>query len=126
MERIRKDLLVMKKRKDSKSPLWKFLESETEGEPSGSMEPIGVKRRDLTRSEEVEEVVRIVQAGDIVVLDITPLIDEDPETLRNSVGRLKGEITEFGGSIARVSGSLIMIVPRFVDFEFRKKGQSGE
>lgn len=107
-------------------PILEISESELGGERSGSIEPINMLREDLDDPEKVEEAVRIVQEGDIVVLDITSLMEEDPGVLKDSVDRLKEEVTEFDGNIARISDSLVLIVPKFVDFESRKKKQSGE
>ncbi|KXA96218.1 hypothetical protein AKJ38_03645 [candidate division MSBL1 archaeon SCGC-AAA259I14] len=110
-------------------PLVEFTETEAgeaEGEPPGLVEPIRVMKRELTPSTDVDEIVDTVQGGDIVILDMAPLMDEDPQALRDSVDRLKREIEGFGGNMARLTDSLILIVPMLVDIEFRRRKPGGE
>ncbi|KXA97217.1 hypothetical protein AKJ37_03460 [candidate division MSBL1 archaeon SCGC-AAA259I09] len=110
-------------------PVEEFSETEAreaEGEPPGLVEPIRVMRRELTPSIGVDDLVDTVQGGDIVILDMAPLMDEDPQALRDSIDRLKRKIRGFGGNMARLTDSLILIVPMLVDIEFRRRRPGGE
>jgi len=95
-------------------------------EISDVIEPLSLMKRDLSVLGDVEEIVGTVRDGDIVILDISPLMEEDASALEDSVNRLERKIEEFGGEMGRISEFLLLIVPRLVSIDFSGKELGGE
>jgi hypothetical protein len=87
----------------------------------GEIEPIYVKSMDLQSIADVQEVTRELQGGNIVILDITPLMDEDPEDLKRAIDQLKGICQGIGGSIGRLTEYKVIATPKFVHIQFKKE-----
>ncbi|MEA1904822.1 MAG: cell division protein SepF [Candidatus Hadarchaeota archaeon] len=90
------------------------------GRGFGEVEPIQVKSMDLQTIVDVQEVANELQAGNIVILDITPIMDEDPAELKRAVDQLKGITQGIGGDVGRLSESRIIATPKFVRIQFKK------
>lgn len=88
----------------------------------GEIEPIIVKSLDLTSVVDVQEVANELQNGNIVILNISPLMDEDPAELKRAVDQLRGVANEMGGDVGRLSESRIIATPELVRIQFRKEG----
>lgn len=90
--------------------------------------PLSLMRRDLSLPGDVEEIVDTVRDGDIVILDISPLMEEDSSILEDSVNRLESEIGEFGGEVGRISEFLLMIAPKpvSIDLSGEERGEEEE
>ncbi len=105
-------------------PLIKFSEPKSfrsESEKSSLIEPIMVRKHELTQTSDLDEVIRTVERGDIILMDMSPLMEEDPKALKNATDRLKREIEELGGNIARVSDFYVLIVPSIVEIDFESR-----
>lgn len=88
----------------------------------GEIEPILIKSIDLNSVVDVQEVSNELQDGNIVILNISPLMDEDPAELKRAVDQLKGITREMGGDVGRLSESRIIATPELVRIQFRKEG----
>lgn len=104
-------------------PLFEFSESGSEASDrgvSGIIEPISIIRMELLDLDDVDDIVQTVQTGDIMILDIDELLNNDPKTLKSAVERLKRRIWEFSGNIVRLTETLLLVVPRLVNIEAKK------
>lgn len=100
-------------------PVIEVSESE-ETKTVGEIEPIIVKSVDLTSIVDLQEVTTELQNGNIVILNISPLMDEDPAELKRAVDQLKVAAEEAGGDVGRLSESRIIATPELVRIQFRK------
>ena len=83
--------------------------------------PIIMKRIEMLGSDKVEEILNELKEGNIIIADISPLIDEGPQKLKNSVNRLKKSTMQMGGELARISDSYILLTPKFVEIEHSRE-----
>jgi len=90
------------------------------GRSLGEIEPIQVKSMELRTIVDIQEVANELQAGNIVILDITPLMDEDPAELKRAVDQLKGITQGIGGDVGRLTESRIIATPKFVRIQFKR------
>lgn len=96
--------------------------SETkETERVGAIEPILVKSVDLNSLVDVQEVANELRDGNIVILNISPLMDEDPAELKRAVDQMRGIADDLGGDVGRLSESRIIATPELVRIQFRKE-----
>jgi SepF-like predicted cell division protein (DUF552 family) len=84
------------------------------------VEPIYVKSMDLRALADVQEAADELRAGNIVILDITQLMDQDPAELKRAVDQLKGITQGVGGDIGRLTESKVIATPKFVRIQFKK------
>ena len=84
------------------------------------IEPIYVKSMNLQSLVDVREVADELRAGNIVVLDITPLMNQDPAELKRAIDQLKGITHGIGGDIGRLTESKVIATPKFVRIQFKK------
>ncbi len=87
----------------------------------GEIEPIIVKSVDLTSLVDIQEVTSELRNGNIIILNISPLMDEDPAELKRAVDQLKGVAADIGGDVGRLSESRIIATPELVQIQFREK-----
>lgn len=87
----------------------------------GEIEPIYVKSIDLESIANIQEVTRELQDGNIVILDISPLMDKDPEDLKRAINQLKGICQGIGGDIGRLTEYKVIATPRFVHIQFKRE-----
>lgn len=128
MDRL-KNIFTKKKKKSSseessESPLdipVIEVDETTETERIGEIEPIIVKSVDLNGLVEVQEVANELQDGNIVILNISPLMDEDPAELKRAVDQLRGIASDIGGDVGRLSESRIIATPELVRIEFKRE-----
>lgn len=92
-----------------------------EMERVGEIEPIIVKSIDMSGVVDVQEVSNELQNGNIVILNISPLMDEDPGELKRAVDQLRGIADELGGDVGRLSESRIIATPELVKIQFKEK-----
>lgn len=85
----------------------------------GEIEPILVKSIDLNSLVDVQEVAGELRDGNIAILNISPLMDEDPAELKRGVDQLKGIADEIGGDVGRLSESRIIATPELVQIQFK-------
>lgn len=87
----------------------------------GEIEPIYVKSMDLNSIVDIQRAANELQNGNIAVLNISPLMDEDPEELKRAVDQLRGITEGMGGDIGRLSESKVIATPKFVRIQFKEK-----
>ncbi|KXA89768.1 hypothetical protein AKJ39_02530 [candidate division MSBL1 archaeon SCGC-AAA259J03] len=92
-------------------------------ETEPALAPILVKTLDLSWSGRVEEILSELRDGNIVISNISQLMDENPKELKRSVEKLKESVRELGGQIGRLSESKIIATPKLVRIRFRGEGQ---
>ena len=98
------------------------IEEKTVGRPRGisELEPIYVKSMELHSLVDVQEAADELRAGNIMVLDITTLMNQDPAELKRAIDQLKGICQAIGGDVGRLTESKVMATPRFINIRFKK------
>lgn len=92
-----------------------------ETERKSEIEPIIVKSLDLNAIVDVQTVANELRDGNIVVLNISPLMDADPAELKRAVDQLRGVATDIGGDVGRLSESRIIATPQLVRIQFKRE-----
>lgn len=127
MEKL-KDIFTKKKKKtvkseqsevDSEIPVVEISETPDIG-GVGEIEPIYVKSMDLNTIVDIQRAANELQSGNIAILNISPLMDEDPEELKRAVDQLRGITEGMGGDIGRLSESKVIATPKFVRIKFKE------
>lgn len=96
--------------------------SETTGmERVGEVEPILVKSVDMNSMVDVQDVSNELRDGNIVILNISPLMEDDPAELKRGIDQLKGVAEEIGGDVGRLSESRIIATPELVRIQFSRE-----
>ncbi len=98
------------------------IEEKAVGRPSGisGLEPIYVKSMDLHSLIDVQEVADQLRTGNIMILDITTLMNQDPAELKRAIDQLKGICQAIGGDVGRLTESKVIATPRFINIQFKK------
>ena len=98
------------------------LEEEAVARPRGisEPEPIYVKSMDLHSLVDVQEVADELRAGNIVILDITTLMNQDPVELKRAIDQLKGICQAIGGDVGRLTESKVIATPKFINIQFKR------
>ncbi len=98
------------------------LEEEAVGRPRGihALEPIYVKSMDLHSLVDVQEVADELRAGNIMILDITTLMNQDPAELKRAIDQLKGICQVIGGDVGRLTESKVIATPRLINIQFKR------
>lgn len=98
------------------------VEEKVVGRPRGisELEPIYVKSMDLHSLVDVQEVADQLRAGNIMILDITTLMNQDPGELKRAIDQLKGICQAIGGDVGRLTESKVIATPRFINIQFKK------
>ena len=84
------------------------------------IEPIYIKSAELQSLIDVQDVANELQEGNIVIVDITPMMDEDPAELKRAVDQLKGICQGMGGDVGRLSETKVIATPKFVRIQFKR------
>lgn len=84
------------------------------------LEPIYVKSMDLHSLVDVQEVADELRAGNIMILDITTLMNQDPAELKRAIDQLKGICQAIGGDVGRLTESKVIATPRFINIQFKR------
>ena len=124
--------IFTKKKKSNSSKSSENTESESSGEIPiievaetretqrvGEIEPIIIKSVDLTSVVDIQEVSGELRNGNIIILNISPLMDDDPAELKRAVDQLKDVAADIGGDVGRLSESRIIATPDLVQIQFR-------
>lgn len=134
MQRI-KNIFTTKKKKKSDSnksstegnskdfpdiPVIEVDETDT-SERKNEIEPIIVKSIDLNALVDVQEAGNELRDGNIAILNISPLMEEDPNELKKAVDQLRGIADEIDGDVGRLSESRIIATPELVQIKFSGK-----
>jgi len=98
------------------------VEEKVVGRPRGisELEPIYLKSMDLHSLVDVQEVADQLRAGNIMILDITTLMNQDPGELKRAIDQLKGICQAIGGDVGRLTESKVIATPRFINIQFKK------
>ena len=96
--------------------LEKYVES-TAGEQAGAK--MYVRVGEIQRYEDLKEFTDYVYAGNVLILDFSPIAEEEV-ILKRITGDLKKMVNEINGDIAGIGNNLMIIAPRDVKVERRK------
>ena len=83
-----------------------------------------VKSMTLQSLADVPNVASEVQAGNILVLDISALMEQDPADLKRAIDQLKGISQGIGGDVGRLSETKVLVTPKFVRIQFKKEAEA--
>lgn len=83
-----------------------------------------VKSMTLQSLADVPNVASELQAGNILVLDISALMEQDPADLKRAIDQLKGISQGIGGDVGRLSETKVLVTPRFVHIQFKKEAEA--
>ncbi len=103
----------------SEVPVMEVETANTVRAPS-ELEPIYVKSMELRSLVDVQEVAEELKNGNIMILDISTLMNQDQEELKRAIDQIKGISQAIGGDIGRLTESKVIATPRFVNIQFRK------
>ncbi len=104
---------------DAEIPIMEVTET-TPAASFGEIEPIYIKSAELQSLIDVQDVANELQQGNIVIVDITPMLDEDPTELKRAVDQLKGICQGMGGDVGRLSETKVIATPKFVRIQFKR------
>lgn len=97
------------------------VDESSETKRMSAIEPIIVKSIDLNALVDVQEAGNELRDGNIVILNISPLMDEDPAELKRAVDQLRGIASEVNGDVGRLSESRIIATPKLVRIQFKEE-----
>ncbi len=86
----------------------------------GELEPIYIKSVELNSLMDVDEAADEIRAGNIVILDISVLMNQDPNELKRAIDQIKGVCQGIGGDIGRLTNTKVIATPKFVSLQFKK------
>ncbi len=78
------------------------------------IEPIYVKRFELTALPDVQLISEELRRGNILVIRITSLLNKDPEELKEAIEQLKGICQAIGGDLGRLDEEKIIATPQHI------------
>jgi len=84
---------------------------------------IYIKPYVLHSTADIEAVTEELSAGNIVLLDISPLLEKDPFELKSAIEQLKGVARSIGGDIASISETKVILTPSFVKI-LKRRGET--
>ena len=87
---------------------------------TSELEPIYVKSMELRSLVDVQEVADELRTGNIMILEISTLMNQDPEELKRAIDQIKGICQAIGGDVGRLTESKVIATPRFVSIQFKK------
>ncbi|MQY69080.1 MAG: DUF552 domain-containing protein [Hadesarchaea archaeon] len=98
------------------------IEEKSVSRPKGvsALEPIYIKSMELHSLVDVQEVSDELRAGNIMILDISMLMNQDPAELKRAIDQLKGICQAIGGDVGRLTESKVLATPRFVNIQFKR------
>ncbi len=100
------------------------VEAAAEAKRLSEIEPIFIKSMNLQSLVDVQGVVNELQAGNIVVLDISSLMEQDPSDLKRAIDQLKGICQGIGGEVGRLTETKVIATPKFVRLQFKKEAET--
>ena len=95
------------------------VEEATSSAKLGEIEPIYVKSMELNTLKDVEEAADELRAGNIIILDISSLMNQDPNELKRAIDQLKGICQGIGGDMGRLTDTKVIATPKFVNLQFK-------
>ncbi|MEM2874870.1 MAG: cell division protein SepF [Candidatus Hadarchaeales archaeon] len=88
--------------------------------PTAEIEPIYVKSMEMRSLLDVQEIAEELRSGNIMIIEIGALMNQNPEELKRAIDQIKGICQAIGGSVGRLTDSKVIATPRFVSIEFKK------
>ncbi|MEM1689804.1 MAG: cell division protein SepF [Candidatus Hadarchaeales archaeon] len=123
------DKLLRKKKKEETPSLMSevpIAEVETSSLSSGpELEAVYVKSMDLSGIADVVKISEEVSEGNILIIDISDVMQRNPEELKQAIEELKESARKIGGDIGKITDTKIIMTPRFVKILSRKEVQAG-
>jgi|GEM_PF-1625333 len=103
-----------------------LAEVETSSTISGpELEAVYVKSVDLTGIADVVKISEEISNGNIMIIDISDIMQKNPEELKQAIEELKEASRRIGGDIGKITDTKIIMTPRFVKLLSRKEVQAG-
>lgn len=84
---------------------------------SVALEPIQVKTMELRSLIDVDEVANELRGGNIIILEISPLMNQDPDQLKRAIDQIKGICQAIGGDIGRLTESKVIATPKYITIQ---------
>jgi SepF-like predicted cell division protein (DUF552 family) len=85
-------------------------------------EPIYVKSMEMQNIMDVESAVGELRNGNIVVLNISPIMNQDPGEVKRAIDQLRDVCNSLGGDIGRLTESKVIATPKFIKIQFQGPG----
>ncbi len=101
-------------------PVVEIEEARPRGTSKFELEPIYIKSMELHSLVNVQEVSDELRAGNIMILDISSLMNQDPVELKRAIDQLKRICQTIGGDIGRLTESKVIATPKFVNIQFKR------
>ncbi|MEW6592202.1 MAG: cell division protein SepF [Candidatus Hadarchaeota archaeon] len=97
-----------------------------EVEPSGAsfcrdIEPVYVKSIELQGPTSIQDATEELQHGNIVIIDLGLLLNQNPADAKHAVDQLKAFSLKIGGDVGRLTDSKIIATPKLVKLQFKKQ-----
>ena len=86
------------------------------------IEPIFIKSMAMQSLTDVQGVANELRLGNIVIIDITSLMEQDPADLKRAIDQLKGICQGIGGDVGRLTETKVLATPKFVRILFKESG----
>ena len=86
----------------------------------GELEPIYIKSMELHHLVDVQRVSDELRAGNIMIIEISPLMNQDPVEVKRAIDLLKGICQSIGGDVGRLTESKVIATPKFVNIQFKR------
>jgi SepF-like predicted cell division protein (DUF552 family) len=87
-----------------------YIDLSTVAPPGELDEGKGLKVAELHKYEDLSELITLVYNGHIVIIDYTPIANDDL-LLRRITTELKSVTTDFQGDVAGLKGNLLAVTP---------------
>ena len=78
-----------------------------------------IKFAEIDSFEDVRDLANFVYEGNILILDFTPIAN-DELTLKRIINELKRLVADVGGDIAGIAQNLLLVTPKSVGIDRRK------
>jgi len=88
--------------------------------PTAEIEPIYIKSMEMRSLLDVQEVAEELKNGNIMIIEIGTIMNQNPEELKRAIDQIKGICQAIGGSVGRLTDSKVIATPKFVSIEFKK------
>jgi len=98
------------------------VEEATMAKRVSEIEPIFIKSMAMQSLADVQGVANELRVGNIVIIDITSLMEQDPADLKRAIDQLKGICQGIGGDVGRLTETKVLATPRFVRILFKESG----
>jgi len=98
------------------------VEEATMAKRVSEIEPIFIKSIAMQSLADVQSVANELRVGNIVIIDITSLMEQDPADLKRAIDQLKGICQGIGGDVGRLTETKVLATPRFVRILFKESG----